>query len=553
MWDDRLNGLALPIEWLCAASKVGALRHPECVNFVPIGIVRTVDFARHRVHPLSMVDDESGQAASLLVTPPANGSLRGLSSADITRFLGVPYARPPVDDLRFALPQPVEPSPELRDATAPGACAPHRVKPFPGLAVTPLVGEGGTLGGDYLTLNIWAPEGGEARPVMVFIHGGGFVVGSKDAPAHDGTAFARDGVVCVAINYRLGIEGFLPIPGVPTNLGLRDMIAALEWIRDNIAVFGGDPANVTVFGESAGAMATANLLASPLAKGLFRRAIVQSGHGSMVRDLGVAQRLVRKIAKLLKVEPTVEGFRKTGYDAGLDAIEKLAGPLKIDLRDANGFEPVFGISRFIPVFGDDVLPDHPLDALAKGAGRDVELLIGTNTEEMNLYFVPTGVRKKMFGLLARWFVGRSMPRARDALKAYGLGQKRAGWAFTEAMHDLVFRWPARVFAAAHQGRTHVYEFDWRSPACDGELGACHGIEMPFVFDTLASLSGPEGLAGENPPQDLADRVHKIWVDFATDGSLPWPAFDAETRQVYSLERGEAAHEPVMPAAEFLRR
>lgn len=481
------------------------------------------------------------------------GDVCGSADGAVRRFLSIPYAAPPVGARRFSPPDPAEPWAGVRDATAPGPCAPHRIKPFPGLAVTPLVGDGGTRGDDYLTLNIWTPEAAERLPVMVFIHGGGFVIGSKDAPVHDGAAFARDGVVMVAINYRLGIEGFLPIHGAPTNLGLRDMIAALQWVQGNVAAFGGDPGNITVFGESAGAMATANLIASPLAQGLFRRAIVQSGHGSMVREIGVAQRLVRKIAKLLKVEPTVQGFRTTGYDAGLDAIEKVGGPTKIDLRDDRGFEPVFGISRFIPVFGDDVLPDHPLDALAKGIGREIQLLIGSNTEEMNLYFVPTGVRKKMFGLLASWFVGRSMPRAKDALKAYGLGTKKAGWVFTEAMHDLVFRWPARAFAAAHRGRTHVYEFDWRSPACNGELGACHGIELPFVFDTLATATGPDGLAGEAPPQALADRVHKIWVDFARDGSLPWAEFDTGTRQVYSLERGEAAHEPVMPAAEFLAR
>lgn len=498
-----------------------------------------------------MSADHDRPAATSPVTEVAGGKLRGTSAANIARFFGIPYAAPLVGARRFAIPHLAEPWDGIRDVTEAGPSAPQRVRPFPGLEVEPLVGDGGVRGDEYLTVNVFAPEGGDGRPVMVFIHGGGFILGSKDASVHDGSAFARDGIVFVAINYRLGIEGFLPIPGAPTNLGLRDMIAALKWVRENIAAFGGDPGNVTVFGESAGAMAIANLIASPLTKGLFRRAIVQSGHGSMVREIGVAQRLVRKIAKLLKVEPTIEGFRTTNYEAGLDAIEKLAKPGKIDLRDSNGFEPVYGISRFIPVFGDDVLPEHPLKALAGGAGKDVQLLIGSNTEEMNLYFVPTGVRKKMFGLLARWFVGRSMPRAGEALKAYGLGKKKAGLAFTEALHDLVFRWPARQFAAAHQGQTHMYEFDWRSPACDGELGACHGIELPFVFDTLPIATGVQGLAGVNPPQALADRVHKIWVDFATDGSLPWCEFNPETRQVLQLERGEAVHEPVMPAARFL--
>jgi para-nitrobenzyl esterase len=146
-----------------------------------------------------------------------------------------------------------------------------------------------------------------------------------------------------------------------------------------------------------------------------------------------------------------------------------------------------------------------------------------------------------------------MPNARKALKAYGLGRKgkKPGQALTDAMNDLVFRWPARVYAAAHKGPTHFYELDWRSDAFNGQLGASHGMELPFVFDTLASVTGPQGLAGHNPPQELADRVHRLWVEFAADGRLPWQEYDAATSQVYQLRRGEAVFEPVMPAAAFL--
>jgi len=329
------------------------------------------------------------------------------------------------------------------------------------------------------------------------------------------------------------------------------MLAALAWVKANIAHFGGDPGNVTVFGESAGAMAIADLVASPLAAGLFQRAIIESGHGAMVRDIGVAQRLVKKLAKILRITPDAAGFARRDIDTVFDAIEKLA---RLDLRDAAGHEPVFGISRFIPVFGDDVLPEPPIAALGKGAGAAVDVLIGTNAEEMRLYFVPTGVNRKMFGWLARWIVGKSNPHARAARKAYGMGKKgvSAGDAFIAALNDMVFRWPARQYAAAHQGRTHVYEFDWRSPACDGQLGACHGMELPFVFDTLATATGPRGLAGEAPPQELATRIHDLWVRYATDGTLPWGEFNSRTREVYSLEKGVSASESVMPAAAFLR-
>ena len=485
------------------------------------------------------------------------GPIRGIRGQGVDRFLGVPYAAAPVGPRRFAPPTAHEGWTEVRDASAPGPSAPHSVKPFPGLDVEPLIGSGWRKGDDYLNANIWAPEGaapGDRLPVMVWIHGGGFVIGSNFASIQDGSAFARSGTVCIAINYRMGVEGFLPIPGVPTNLGLRDILFALHWVRDNAAAFGGDPGNVTIFGESAGAMAIADLITSPLADGLFRRAIVESGHGSMVRPVQVAQRLVRKVARLLDVAPDEAGFRSASPEACVSAVEKVSLPTtRIDLRDDQGREPVFGISRFVPVYGDDVLPEKPLEALAKGAGAGVELLIGTNAEEMNLYMVPTGVRDTIGGLLAWYVLGRSQPDARKALKAYGLGSKgiKPGQALTDAMNDLVFRWPARRFAEEHRGRTHFYEFDWRSPAFGGELGASHGMELPFVFDTLASVTGEQGLVGTAPPQALADRVHRLWVAFATDGRLPWAEYDRETRQVYSLEKGEAAHEPVMPAAAFL--
>lgn len=479
-----------------------------------------------------------------------DGAIRGRRDGPIIRYLGIPYAAPPE---RFELPCAPAAWNGVRDMDDPGPAAPHRIKAFPKIDPSPLIGSGSNgSDGDYLRLNIWTPNDAKAAPVMVFVHGGGFVVGSKDAAVHDGTAFAASGVVCVAINYRMGIDGFLPVPGAPTNLGLRDMLFALGWVQRNIAACGGDPANVTVFGESAGAMAIADLVTSPLAEGLFARAIIQSGHGAMVREIDVAQRLVRKLAKLLRVAPDADGFRSVPHAAAMDAIDKLAKPWALDLRDKDGREPVYGISRFIPVYGDDVLPERPIDALRKGAGRDVEVVIGTNAEEMNLYFVPTGVRQKIGGLLARWLLGRSHPHAKAVLKAYGYGRTgvRPGVAMTDAMNDLVFRWPARQYAAAHQGRTWLYEFDWRSPACEGELGACHGIELPFVFKTLPTVTGPQGLAGMDPPQALADEVHDLWTGFARSGAMPWPEFGAD-RLVYQMTRGKAVHEPVMPAAAFV--
>jgi para-nitrobenzyl esterase len=501
-----------------------------------------------------MIEDVLNRDTVEPIAATRQGKVRGLRAGGIRRYLGVPYAAPPVGELRFCVPRPPAAWEHVRDATQPGPNAPQFQRDFPAVDVLPLVGGGWVPGDDYLTLNVWCPDDdAQGRPVMVFIHGGAWVIGSKDAPVSDGSAFARSGMVCIGINYRMGIDGFLPIAGAPTNLGLRDQLFALQWVQANAAAFGGDAANVTVFGESAGAMSIANLIASPLSQGLFRRAIIQSGHGSIVRPLDVAQRLTARVAKMLGVTPDVAGFRACSPEQCIKAIEKAQLPTtRIDLRDRHGREPAFGLSRFLPLFGDDVLPQHPLQALAQGAGADVELLIGSNREEMNLYFVPTKIRRWMFRPLAAWLVGKSEPKARAVLRAYGMGAgRRTGDAFTEALHDLVFRLPARRYAAAFRGRKHCYEFEWRSPACDGQLGACHGMELPFVFDTLATVTGPKGLGGPAPPQELADRMHRLWVSFARSGELPWPQYDAARRAVYQLARGEWIADPDMPAASLV--
>jgi para-nitrobenzyl esterase len=482
------------------------------------------------------------------------GDVRGIASAGIETFLGVPYAAAPVGERRFRVPQPVPRWDGVRAAQVPGANAPQIIRAFPGLDVTPLVGDGWRRGDDFLTANICTPDAAaRGLPVMVFIHGGAFVGGSSDAPVHAGAEFARSGIVYVAINYRLGVEGFLPIPGVPTNLGLRDQIAALHWVQDNIAAFGGDASNVTVAGESAGAMSIADLMVSPLVEGLFRRAMVQSGHGSMVRPVEVAMRVVEAAASHLRVSADAEGFQRCSLEQCALAVDTVSRPeVHVDLRDVEGRDAAYGLSRFLPVYGDDVLPEPPLTALRSGAAAQIDMLIGTNREEMNIYLVPTGVRQNIDARSAGALLGALAPRAQEILSAYGLQHApRAGDALTTALTDLVFRLPARQFAAAHQGRTHLYEFGWRSPACNGELGACHALELPFVFKSLDTCRGPQGIAGMDPPEDVAQRVHQVWVDAVTHGEFPWPEYDAETRQCLALETGEVARDAMMPAAALI--
>jgi len=492
------------------------------------------------------------------IVSTTSGLVRGETIDGLCRFLSIPYAAHPVGELRFAAPQPHPFWEGVRDALTPGSSAPQGLpaaRDLGGLDLSPLFASPWEPEREFLTANVWTPDRSAAGlPVMVFIHGGAFLVGGKDAPIYDGAALARAGVVLVSINYRMGLEGFVHIPGADTNLGLRDPIAALAWVHDNARAFGGDPGNVTVFGESAGAMIISDLIASPMAEGLFQRAIVQSGHGFMVRRPEIAMKLTRVLARRLKVSPDVAGFASRDIAEGLKAVEWSARPTtRINLRDPSGRDPTFGLSRYLPIFGDEVLPEPPMEALKHGAGAKVDLLIGANRDEMNLYLVPTGVRKKIGGWLARLMLGRVQPQAGRILRDYGLGRKgrRAGDALAEAMTDLVFRWPARRYAAEHQGRTHVYDFAWHSPACGGQLGACHGLELPFVFNTLAAATGPDGLVGPNPPQELADRIQKLWVDFARDGTAPWPEYSRDDPQVLDLETGACAPEPESPAAAYL--
>ncbi|MES3021596.1 MAG: carboxylesterase family protein [Pseudomonadota bacterium] len=500
----------------------------------------------------------AGEAGTTNATRLAleDGAIEGQDNGAVRRFYSVPYAAPLTAERRFRAPQPVERWPGVRDATRPGPSAPQSPPPpSDEIDIEPLLGVALANGPDYLTLNVYAPSGvTRDRPVMVFVHGGGFVAGSKDAPMFDGSAFARDGVVCVVINYRLGIEGFLPVAGAPTNLGLRDIIAALAWVRANIAAFGGDPGKVTVFGESAGAYAIACLMTSPLATGLFQRAICQSGHAYISRDNTVMQKLVRRLARRLKTTPDRAGFLRLSPEQMLPAQDWVMKPsFWFDMRDAQKRDPSFGITRFMPLHGDDVLPLCPLEAMRQGAGKEVELLIGSTSEEARMLLAAGNAMSKLKRWLALMIVRKALPDAKAALRAYGLDEKgaRPGEVLTRALSDLIFRAMARRTAELHHGRSHVYEFDWRSPAFGGQLGAAHGVELPFVFDTLACASGPKGVLGENPPQSLADAIHALWIGFATDGGLPWPQFDAGRRQVWSLTRQVAEHEPLMPASAFL--
>ncbi|MEV5538262.1 carboxylesterase family protein [Saccharopolyspora shandongensis] len=467
------------------------------------------------------------------IVTTTGGAVRGRADANAHVFLGIPYAAPPTGAARFAAPAPHEPWRHVRDATRPGPTAPQpRRDGFGVLDMSPYFGPGWMPGEDYLTVSVWAPPNARNSPVMVFVHGGGFVAGSTRSPLHDGTAFARDGVVLVTVNYRLGIPGFLDLPGAPANRGLLDVVAALRWVRHNIAEFGGDPGKVTLFGQSAGATITSGVLASPNAKGLFHRAIVQSGNGMGAFSREQAARVTSAAADALGIEPTVADFARVPDERFVEL--PIVG---LDLRTGTRFDPLLGLSPF-----SLVLDRQPAEAVAAGAGAEVALIVGTNTEEGNLYLAPQGkmatsTDEDVHDIAARVHAD---PAALVARYRARHPQASPGELRSAIMGDALFGAGSRRLAEAHaaQGRgpTYTYEFAWRSSAVDGELGATHAVELPYVFDRLdlPALRGPRGLLGPaEPPEALAACMHGAWVRFARTGDPGWAP--SETRRFTGQE------------------
>ncbi|MFB7594955.1 carboxylesterase/lipase family protein [Streptomyces sp. NPDC056160] len=466
------------------------------------------------------------------VVNTAQGAVRGLRRPDTTAFVNIPYAAPPRGAGRFAPPRPHEPWHGVRDATVPGPNAPQSERRLGRVDMSPYFGPGWVRGEDYLTVNVFTPEAaaGAGLPVMVFVHGGGFVAGSTRSALYDGSSFARDGVVLVTLNYRLGVAGFLDLPGAPANRGMLDVVAALRWVRENIAAFGGDPHNVTLFGQSAGATVVGGVLATPHAAGLFRRAIVQSGSGLGAFTAEQAARVTRAAAQALGTAPHADAFAEISDERLVEAASRLAG---IDLRTETRHDPLIGLSPF-----SLVLDTQPAASLAAGLGSDVDLLIGTNTEEGNLYLVPVDKYATSTAADVDDAAARSHPDPAQLVDAYRKARPEAssGELLSAIMGDALFGAGSRALADAHAARprcaTYAYEFAWRSQALDGQLGATHAVELPFVFDLahLSRLHGPAALLGpDNPPADLAARMHQTWIRFATTGNPGWDPYDTRRR------------------------
>lgn len=475
-----------------------------------------------------------------------NGRVRGSRTDGVSAFLGIPYAAPPFGAHRLRPPQPVPSWTGIRDATVLGPEPPQ--PQFGKNDPSGLVFDPAEPGEDCLNLNVWTPDPGETGlPVMVWSPGGSFMFNSGGS--YDGSRFARDGVVLVSINWRTGAEGFLYLgeDDDGANLGLLDHLAALTWVQENIAAFGGDPARVTLFGESAGAMSIGVLLSMPRAEGLFRRAILQSGASHRVIPGAEAARIGQRLAEVLGVPPRRAAIAELPADRLLEAQGQVLAEVMSDPDPARwGAEVVASTMAFHPVVDGDVVPTVPIEAIAAGASAGVDVLVGTNADDWRMFpvlggFIDQVTDEMLTGPVtvhgARSVAAFGLP-AETALPAYRAAHPDGspGDLLADVLTDWWVRIPAVRLAEAHApspGATYMYEFAWPSPAFGGRLGACHALEIPFVFDTLdlgrEQMLG--GALGEDPPQELATAMHRAWVAFASTGDPGWPRYDLDHRAV----------------------
>jgi para-nitrobenzyl esterase len=452
-----------------------------------------------------------------------SGTVEGIEKDGVLQFRGVPFAAPPVGDLRWRPPQAAEPWSGVRPARQFGPIAPQGRSP---IAIFPQPAEVEISEERCLTLNVYTPgTGGPLRPVLVWVHGGGFTGGSGRNPWYNGTSFARNGVVVVTVNYRLGALGFLHLGDDLTgsgNCGVLDQVAALEWVRDNIAAFGGDPARVTIFGESAGGMSVGALLGMPAASGLFQQAIPQSGAASNFQSVEqaseVAEQMVAKLGGL-------DALRAAPWERLLEA----QGELVAERRPGSPLP-------FMPVVDGVVLPRPPLESVAAGSAAPVRLLAGTNRDEMTLFLLsgPNGFDLTEDSAVQR--LERGSPGAGrslyDAYRAVLGTDARPSDVWVAVESDRVFRIPAIHLASAqarHTPDVWMYLFTYESPALDGALRSCHALEIPFVWNVV-STPGFEGFTGSGPEADaLAAEMHRDWIAFAMSGDPGWDRYDTARR------------------------
>jgi len=499
------------------------------------------------------------------------GCIRGSESSGIRSFKGIRFAKPPKGAYRFQPPVPPDPWVGVRDTTEHGPAAPQYALPWFGW----ISAAGVAPGSDCLSLNVWTPgTDGARRPVMVWIHGGGFMVGSGSTGIYNGHDLARrSDVVVVTINYRLGPLGFAHLGTVlgegfeqSTNLGVRDQIAALEWVRDHIDRLGGDPGNVTLFGQSAGAMSIGALLGAPRARALFHKAICMSGAADHVIETDTAQEVAQAFLDEL-------GENATTHEAlGRIPIGEI---LRAQASVMTKLSNMKQMMVFLPTVDGDVIPEQPTVAVRNGSTADIPLMIGTTLDEWRLFRLidpgPRGLNEsQLIERLAEALQSFSAaPSVNDALRQLRatLGQRinasSANEVWSAFQTARVMHFPATRLADAQSaggGVAHSYLFSWSPPALRRALGACHGLDIPFVFGAVTNplvLS----LAGFSPAAvRLSRKMQRAWTGFARSGLPghsqlpPWPYYEPHKRETMVFgRRCELTNAPLEAERRLLAR
>lgn len=491
--------------------------------------------------------------AEQLRVKTSEGFIQGafVEGADgVREYKGIPFAQPPVGDLRWRLPQPPQPRNDVLDATQFSArCSQGQGGGFYGLGA-------GAISEDCLYLNVWtAATESESLPVMVWIHGGAFVMGSGGENFYSGEHFAQSGVVLVTINYRLGLAGFFAHPALAeeegqavANQGIYDQLAALKWVQKNIAEFGGDPDNVTIFGESAGSMSVCYLVATPLAKGLFHKAIGQSGGCfSKHETLDTALEEVGE-----------EGGELKG--GGFAVATRLGEALGAETADAEGLAKLRDMSwvqmqahlrragvspTWRSIYVDDVMfPKQMRELIASGEGNQVPAIVGSNTDEgTTLFSQMPEVPLERWKEDVRGEMGESAERFIELYSSDA--EKSTKTAAQQMLSDSIFAWEMRTWARTTEARgepAYLYVFSYAPllPGVGRSLGAYHAGEIAYAFKRGGETWGEEDTT-------LANVIHSFWVNFAKHGDpngegLPeWPRYETESDMAMDLNPDSAAH------------
>lgn len=447
------------------------------------------------------------------VVESAAGRFLGLQDGSVAKFLGLPYAEPPVDDLRFALPKPAAPLGEFH-ATAFGPTPPASMELPAPFTYPEIEGDG------WLSLNVWTPAPmaeGAKLPVYVWFYGGSFAMGNTAQDIFDGSTFARDGVVYVSANYRVGIEGFTHFPDAPDNRGLHDQILALQWVQDNIAQFGGDPDRVTIGGESAGSMSVSTLATTRFAGTLFQQVICESGIG-IAFTLEEAAKATGFVAAALHKLPTAKSVSAVeARDAGKKVAEKL-----------RKLSPHNILTVFAPVIDGDLLHETPVKSLSERPAP-VTMIIGHNKNEADFWRV-FGEFAPSDGALDALVLALTPFRAkRDLIQtyvdAYGDTLSKQD-IFVEFVSDAAFCAPSLAAQRGQGTNCYAYLFTW--PSSIHSKTALHTLDLGFAFDNV-DAPGFIAYAGPDAPQSLADEIHGSWVRFITTG-VPeddWKPYSSE--------------------------